>query len=371
MKFTCPTSILSENISLAQKAVSTKSPFPVLTGILFVADEQNSTITLTATDLQMSIETSFPAKIINGGSVVLASKFLGDIIKKLPETELMFEYLPNEGKCVIKYGSSELSVATYRSEEFPKNEEVIDGESFYISGEEFSTFIKQVLFATGTDESRPVFTGVLFEIVGPELRLVASDTHRLAFRKTFIKREDTGKNINVIIPSRTLHEAVRIFGTVEEILIKISEGQVEFSGNGIKLTSRLIEGQFPNYQQVIPTAFKSNILVNKKYFLDSLERAALLPRDKDKTPVAKFYLEKENMIITSQSESGSIREELPISLEGEEFTVAFNTRYLIDVLKVLETEEIYLSLTGPLNPGVVKPVNDENYLCLVLPVRPS
>ncbi|GAV22097.1 DNA polymerase III subunit beta [Carboxydothermus pertinax] len=371
MKFQCPTAILSENISLAQKAVSIKSPFPVLTGILFTADETTNTITLASTDLQMSIETSFPAEVIESGSAVLSSKFLGDIIKKLPETNLMLEYLPAEGKCVIRYGSSELAVATYRPDEFPKNEEIIDGESFYISGEEFSTYIKQVLFATGTDESRPVFTGVLFEIVGQELRLVASDTHRLAFRKAFIKREDPGKNINVIIPSRTLHEAVRIFGMNEEILIRISEGQVEFRGNGVKLTSRLIEGQFPNYQQVIPTTFKSNLLINKKYFLDSLERAVLLPRDKDKTPVAKFYLEKERMIMTSQSESGSIREEIPISLDGEEFTVAFNTRYLIDVLRVLENEEIYLSLTGPLNPGVVKPVGDENYLCLVLPVRPS
>jgi len=235
MKFTCPTSILSENISLAQRAVSIKSPFPVLTGILFTADEKTNSIKLSATDLQMSLETSFPANVIESGSVVLASKFLGDIIKKLPETELLFDYLPNEGKCVIKYGSSELAVATYRPEEFPKNEALYDGESFSISGEEFSTYIKQVLFATGTDESRPVFTGVLFEIVGQELRLVASDTHRLAFRKTFIKRNDSGKNINVIIPSRTLHEAVKIFSTADEILIKINEGQVEFAGMGIKL----------------------------------------------------------------------------------------------------------------------------------------
>ena len=371
MKFTCPTSILSENISLAQRAVSIKSPFPVLTGILFTADEKTNSIKLSATDLQMSLETSFPANVIESGSVVLASKFLGDIIKKLPETELLFDYLPNEGKCVIKYGSSELAVATYRPEEFPKNEALYDGESFSISGEEFSTYIKQVLFATGTDESRPVFTGVLFEIVGQELRLVASDTHRLAFRKTFIKRNDSGKNINVIIPSRTLHEAVKIFSTADEILIKINEGQVEFAGMGIKLTSRLIEGQFPNYQQVIPTSFKSILTVSKKIFLDSLERAVLLPRDKDKTPVAKFYLEKDRMLVVSQSETGSIREEVPINLEGEEFTVSFNTRYLIDVLKVLEDEEIYLSLTGPLNPGVLKPSQDENYLCLVLPVRPS
>jgi len=371
MKFTCPTSILSENISLAQKAVSIKSPFPVLTGILFTADEKTNTIRLSATDLQMSIETSFSAQVLEPGSVVLASKFLGDIIKKLPETQLFFEYLPNEGKCLIKYGSSELAVATYRPEEFPKSEVISDGESLYISGEEFSTYIKQVLFATGTDETRPVFTGILLEVDGQELRLVASDTHRLAFRKAFIKREDNGKNINVIIPSRTLHEAVRIFLTAEELLIRISEGQVEFSGNGVKLTSRLIEGQFPNYQQVIPTSFKSNLTVNKKLFLDSLERAVLLPREKDKTPVAKFFLEKDRMIVVSQSETGSIREEVPINLEGEEFTVSFNTRYLIDVLRVLEDEEIYLSLTGPLNPGVVKPVSDENYLCLVLPVRPS
>lgn len=367
MKFLTTRENLVYGVQTVQKAVSLKNPLPILSGILLKAE--NNRVTFMATDLEMGIKCSIPVNVIEEGSVVLPARYMGDMVRRLPDTQIKIETDKENFSTVVNYGTSEFSLLGFSAEQFPALPEIDSNLKFSIKQELFKNMIRQVSFATSQDDNRPIFSGILMEKEGDSIHLVATDTHRLAFRKGTTVSDGSEQTVSVIIPAKTLNEVNRIMtGEEKEIMVTFSDNQVVFETEDVKIFSRLIAGQFPNYKQVIPQGCKTKIKVRTRDLLESVERASLLV--KEGTNVIRITVNRHEMIINSNSpDIGKIHEVLPIHIEGEETQIAFNSRYLSDVLKVIETDEILLELTGSLSPGIIKPENEENYIYLILPVR--
>lgn len=367
MKISSTKDNLLYGIQVCQRIVSTKNPLPVLSGILLKANDGN--LTFTATDLEVGIECTIPMDISENGAVVLPARIIGDIVRKLPDLKINLEVDKQNFNTSIKYGKSEFSLLGLSSEDFPILPSIDFNSVLTVKQDLFKNMIKQVIFAASADDNRPIFTGALMEVEGGSVKLIATDTHRLAFRNASLENNESGIDKSVIIPGKTLNELSRIMtGEGENVKIAFGDNQVVFEIPGIRLISRLIEGQFPNYRQVIPQGCKTKIRLKTRELLDAAERASLLA--KEGSNFIKLTVSEGNMVINSNSpEIGKIEEQLPIQMEGEETQIAFNSRYLIDVLKVIDSEEILIELTGSLSPGIIKPAEGENYIYLILPIR--
>lgn len=354
-------------VQTVQKAVSAKNPLPILSGILIKTEDNK--VTFMATDLEMGIKCSIPVSVIEEGSVVLPARYMSEMVRRLPDTQIKMETDKENFSTVVNYGTSEFSLLGFSADQYPSLPDIESDLKFSIKQELFKNMIKQVSFATSPDDNRPIFTGVLVEKEGSEIHLVATDTHRLAFRKGTTEAEGGEQPVSVIIPAKTLNEVSRIMtGEENEIQITFGENQVVFETADVKIYSRLIAGQFPNYKQVIPQGCKTKIKVRTRDLLESVDRASLLA--KEGTNVIRITVNQQEMIINSNSpDIGKIHEVIPVHTEGEETQIAFNSKYLSDVLKVIDTEEVLLELTGSLSPGIIKPLNEENYIYLILPVR--
>lgn len=363
MKIICTRQNLIQGVTTSQRAVSSKNPLPILSGILLRAKDNR--LELQATDLEMGIQCFVPCNIQEEGSVVLPAKYLGEIVRRLPDSPIQIESV-QENNVVIRYGQSEISINGFEANEFPTFPKPQSKNSLTISEEDLKEYLRQILFATSPDENRPVFTGVLMESISNKIRFVATDTHRLALRE--IETASQIEDINVIIPGKTLSELVRVIGAADrEVVIALGENQIIFGMEDTLLISRLIEGQFPNYRQVIPQSYKTRIRVKTKELLEGVERASLLARVG--TQIIRLTIENEKIVINANTEVGRIHEEVPIFLQGETMQISFNALYLIDALRAIGSDSIYLDMSGPLSPGILRSVEGEEYLSLILPVR--
>jgi DNA polymerase-3 subunit beta len=351
-------------VQMVQRAVSPKNPLPILSGIMFNADK--NTLKVTATDLEIGIECHVQVTTIEPGTIVIPARYITDIVRKLPDVPIDLITDTSNNTVLLKYSNSEVKLHGFNADEFPSFPTVENNVSVKIAAPILKEMLRQVLFAASTDENRPVFTGILFEIKDNNLLLVSTDTHRLALRRLDLK--ESVENTKVIIPGRTLSELVRIVGNSEELVtITLGGNQALFELKETVLVSRLIEGQFPAYDQVVPKNYKSRLRLKVKDLLESTERAALLTTSGKQT--IKLSCQQDLLLITANTEIGRIHEEINSFLEGDPMEIAFNASYLTDVLRAIGKEEIYFELNGPLSPGVVKPVDGDNYLALILPVR--
>ncbi|WP_366923435.1 DNA polymerase III subunit beta [Metallumcola ferriviriculae] len=367
MKFQCDKSNLVQGVQIVQRAVSTKNTMPILGGILLETTD-NDEIVLKATDLEMGIKCSIKADIIEPGSIVLPSKYFSELVRKLPDLPITFE--TNQNAANIIYGDSQVVINGFDPEEFPILPSLSDTDAVNVPGDLLKHMIRQVSVAVSKDESRPVFTGILTEINENQLRLVSTDTHRLSCR-TGVLEKGLSSRLE-IIPGKTLTEVSRLINDEESITISFDKNQVLFKIDNISLISRLIEGQFPDYKQVIPKEYSTKVRLETKTFLQVVERASLLAGDEggNKANVIKISFSENSLIINMNSpDVGKLHEKVPAYIEGEEIKIAFNSKYLIDVLKVVDDEEVYLELSGTLSPGIIKPVTKDNYLYLILPIR--
>ncbi len=365
MKITTVKENLLYGVQTVQKAVSAKNPLPVLTGILFKTE--GNVLKMTATDLEIGIECYVPVTTIEEGTVVIPAKYITEIVRKLPDVPIDLGSDDTTNIVTINYNTSEVKLNGFSPNDYPSFPTVESDVTFEISTQVLRETLKQVTYATSVDENRPIFTGVLFEIKENMLTLVATDTHRLALKKLTLNQ--LLPSTNVIIPGRTLNELTRIISANDDEVIKITIGsnQALFKLQDTTIVSRLIEGQFPAYEQVIPNKYKSRFRIKVKELLDSTERAALLT--KTGSQVIKLNVQQDLLSINASTEIGGIHEEIKVYFEGEPIQIAFNARYLTDVLRALEQEEIYFELNGPLSPGVIKPIEQDDYLSLILPVR--
>ena len=353
---------LANQINIVQKGVSNRSTMQILSGILLEAFDGK--LNLIATDLEIGIETHVECNIIEEGSIVIDSRIFGDIIKKLPNSPVAISVAGN--KVNIKCENSEFNIIGNNPLEYPELPTIINQMSFNMPKDLLKSAIKHTVFATTEDETRPILTGVLLEISNDMASFVALDGYRLALRNIPIS---TDEDVKIVIPNKALIELNKILeDSEEELNIAVAPGHVLFNIGETVLFSRLLEGQFLNYKDIIRKDHKTTVLVNKKEFQDSLERASLLANE-EKANLIRLNIRDDKIKIRSNSEIGNVNEEVYSNVNGEELDIAFNSRYILDGIKIMETEEIELSFMGSLNPCIIKPVGDENYTYLALPVR--
>lgn len=354
---------LSKGISTVQKAITSKTTLPILDGILI--ETVNNRLKLTATDLEIGIESYLNCEIIEEGSVVIASRIFGDIVRKLPDLDI--EMIVNQNNNVeITCGNSNFSLIGQPAIEYPQLPEIKDDTFFNIPKDLFKNMIRQTVFAAAQDEIKPILTGALLEVNNGNAALVALDGYRLALKNTNVVCDH---DIKVVIPSKTLNEVNKILEEDEtNVNIKFTSSHILFDLGDTVIISRLLEGEFINYKDIIRNEYKSKVKVKTKDIQQSIERASLLARE-GKNNLVKFNIQDDKMIITSNSEIGNVIEEVPIDLEGNDIKIGFNSKYILDALKVIDNEEIYMHLVSSVNPCIIKPADDDTYTYLVLPVR--
>ncbi|SDC43596.1 MULTISPECIES: DNA polymerase III subunit beta [unclassified Candidatus Frackibacter] len=356
---------LYEGIQIVSKAVSSKSTLPILSGILIKT--VNDKLKLVGTDLEIGIECNVNAKIISNGSTVLPANYLTSIIRELPNQELELK-VNEENNAKIICDLSEFKINGFPADEFPLLPEIESGTEYLLKQKNLKTMIDRIKFATSNDESRPFLTGGLLLVEDQLLKMVATDSYRLSYTELNLDKELSDNK--VIIPSKTLDELSKLLSSEEEKEVQIltTDNQMLFDFSGITIISRLIEGNFPNYNQVIPNNFSTQVTVKRKDLLNATKRASLFVKDNSNIIRTKF--EDSRLIIESTSSKvGESYEELEIEQQGDNTEIAFNANYLMDVLKVIDSEEVLLELSGKLSPGVIKEMKSDEYIYVIMPVR--
>ncbi|KXI53663.1 DNA polymerase III subunit beta [Bacillus cereus] len=377
MRFTIQKDYLVRSVQDVMKAVSSRTTIPILTGIKVVATEEG--VTLTGSDADISIESFIPVEengkeiveVNQSGSIVLQAKYFSEIVKKLPKETVEIS-VENHLMTKITSGKSEFNLNGLDSAEYPLLPQIEEHHVFKIPTDLFKHMIRQTVFAVSTSETRPILTGVNWKVYNSELTGIATDSHRLALRKAKIEGIADEFQANVVIPGKSLNELSKILDESEEMVdIVITEYQVLFRTKHLLFFSRLLEGNYPDTTRLIPAESKTDIFVNTKEFLQAIDRASLLARDGRNNVVKLSTLEQAMLEISSNSpEIGKVVEEVQCEkVDGEELKISFSAKYMMDALKALDSTEIKISFTGAMRPFLIRTVNDESIIQLILPVR--
>ncbi|QIB67931.1 DNA polymerase III subunit beta [Aminipila butyrica] len=366
MKFTCNQQILSRAINTVSKAVTNRTTIPILKGILLKAEENQ--LVLTASDLDLSIEKKIDAYVAEKGEVVVLSRLFGEIIRKLPNEEITIE-LKEDNNITIQCSSSQFNIVCFPPDEFPNIGEVEEQSKLMLNRELFKEMIRKTAFAASLDESKGVIVGVLIELEENHLNMVALDGFRMAVVREEMKNEEETK---IIITAKILSEISKIISEVEDedVGIILDNKKAVVLLDETRIVLRLLEGEFIKYRDILPKECKTIVTLNRGDFLESIERASLFAKE-GKNNLVKLSISENNMTITSRSEEGNVKEEVIISTEGENLDIGFNSKYLLDVLKVIEDDNIRLELNNGVSPCLVKPVEGGQFVYLILPVRLS
>ena len=365
MIFTCEKQEILEGISIVQKAITGKSTMPILEGIYIKTNEMESSLTLIGSDMDVSIQTTVNANIIEQGSIVIDAKIFGEIIRKLPNSTIKIETIENQ-VIRITCEKSVFDVVYMNTNEFPELPEINEDLKISVNQNILKNMIKGTSFAIAQDETRPILQGILFEVKNKNLNLVALDGYRLAIKSEFL---DSDIEIEVVIPGKTLNKVSKILEDVDDIVdITFTNNHILFNLEKTKIISRLLEGKFINYNSLLPQEHKLSLSVNRQELQNSIERASLMAKDGN-TNLIKLDIQQDNLIISSNSQLGKVREEISMKLQGDEIQIAFNSRYLLDVLKNMEEDEVVMKMTSSISPCVIEEKNNENAKYLVLPVR--
>ncbi len=372
MKFSIDTGNLLQAAQIVSRAVASKTTIPALTGIYFECTNNNSLL-LKATDLEIGIEHTIDAHIEELGSMVVPAKYLIEILRKLPNTKITLTQTHDDNNLTIEYKQSHLCLNTFPTEQFSFLPNVKNNHSVTINNEVFANMIKKVSISFSHDITRPVLNGALFELNTNKLTLVSSDTYRLSLIETSLDKDIEQELNPIIIPSKALLELSRLIDKDENIAIIIDNNQAQFESNNIKIRVRLIDGKFPSYQNVIPNEYSTKIIADTKDLLMSIERATVISSDESFNKTCTIKLDVKNNMINISSYSpniGQLDDNLMVDKEGEDINISFNGNYLIDILKIIDTDKVIIELNGNLSPGIIKPYESKmNYLSLILPVR--
>lgn len=366
MKFSCSRDALINALSIAQKGVSGKTTLPILEGILFQV--YNNQLILTSTDLEIGVQTSTPANVEVDGEIILSSNLITEVIRKLSGEEVFFQK-DDKNQVKIDCLLSNFTIKGTATEEFPEFPQVIEDHSFVIEATILKEMIHGTLFSVATSENIPVLTGLKMEIDHDDISLIALDGYRLALKRGKLKEPLEG-SISVIIPGKSMTELNKLLsGYNENIIVKFSKTQIFFELGNTQFTSRLLEGEFINYKHIIPSEKATQVKVSKKLLLESSERAALLARE-GKNNLIKMEFNIDQLILTSNADIGDVFEVIPIENHGDPIKIAFNSKFFIDALKVIDREEMTIELTTAVGPAVLVPADDsESFTYLILPVR--
>lgn len=365
MKFICSQTALAKAINTVSKAVSVRTTIPILKGILLIVKDNR--LTLSASDLDISIETTIDVQSGENGSSVVSAKLFGEIIRKLPNALVTAEN-KEDGKLNINCLGSEFSIVSLPAEEFPVIKGIESKEYFDINKKNFIDIVNKTVFAASIDEKKGNLTGALLNFNNEGLEMVALDGFRMAVAKAEIK---TGTDKNIIVPARILTEINKILKEDEgsdTLSLLIDEKKIEVRTEETRVIARLLEGSFIKYKDIIPASYKTRIVVSREDILSAVERASLLSKE-GKNNLIKISVEDGNVVISSRSEEGNVNENVSAEINGDNIVIGFNSKYLIDVLKVVSDEEIAFEMGTSVSSCLIKPVEGESYIYLVLPVR--
>jgi DNA polymerase-3 subunit beta len=368
-------SVMQENLArglgIVSRAVSSRATLPVLANVLLKTD--NAGLKLTATNLEIGINCWVPGKVEAEGEITVPAKLLTDLVASLPNQRIDLQLSAKDRTLKVTCGGSRSSIKGIDADEFPVVAAIGDAPATSVDARALREALGEVVFAAATDESRPILTGVLTRLAGAEMTLAAADNYRIAVRSLTMAQPVTAET-SIVVPGRSYAELMRILPDAEqpiEITITPNKSQVLFHVEGIDLVSRLIEGQFPNYEPVIPTAHSSRAVIDREAFLAGARRASIFARDS--ANIVKVELggdgTSEVSITAHAADVGDNADAIEASVEGQPTTIAFNARYLIDVLANLGADEAALELSGPLAPGVVRGIGKGDYVHVIMPVR--
>lgn len=344
-------------------AASKPNTLPILNNLL-LETQKNGKVKIVATDMDLGISTLLPAEIIQAGSVTIPARKFFDIIKELPEGSVEISVSKNN-TVNIKAGKANFKILGLDKEEYPKLPEFSLEEAIEIEQGIIKESLSLTAFAISHDETRYVLNGVLLGILGNQIRFVATDGRRLAFYKKETKQKNS-KNAEMIVPAKTIHELLKLLEWEGTVKIVSAQNKVVFCFEDTFLTSSLIEGNFPNYDQVIPKEEKTAVQTNREEFLQAVKRVSLLTSPE--APALKFDFVKNKIIVSAKTPNmGEAKEEIAAEVKGGEITIGFNPGYFLDVLKNLSDENIGISLTSPDKPGVIK--GREGYLYVIMPMQ--
>lgn len=375
MKFSINKNLLAQAASIVQRAASSKDTIPALSGMLMTAEKDR--LTLQATDLDIGIKKIiYPVDIVSEGSTLVNAKYFSDLVRHLSEEEVTISLDETNNKLNVYNGLSSSNLNIYNPDDFPDMPLNKVSHISTIPQAVLKNFIRKTVIAAAVTHFKPVFTGILFDFSGDSLTMVASDTHRLAVIKSEqIKSEKLPGQY--IVPVRILSDIARILEDSDsEINIGLADNHIVFytAEHELSCSSRLIEGQYPNYLQVIPKNFVNTFLVNSSLLAQSLERTSIMPHDQNMIQYVKMNFEPDQLVISAFSEKMGEMTEIIKDIEdqsGQAVELNFNTRYLLDAVKLLsqENKNIQISLSGPLGPAVIKNPEDENYTYVLVPLR--
>lgn len=366
MKFVCLKDVLLEGISIVQKAVPSKSTVSVLEGILI---ECNDNLKLTGNDLEIGIECTVESDILEKGSIVINSKMFGDIIRKLPDAEIIIA-VNDDNVVTIDCLKSHFELMGIAPDGYPSIPNIIKEEPYVINQKIIKDMIRQTIFSVSTDENKKVLNGSLIECHNNNLIFISVDGFRLSLRRNYVNQETT--DFSAIVPGKTLIEIIKLLKEDNDndnnVTIFANKSLIQFEFDNFKVVSRLIEGEFMNYKNILPSEFETRIKVNKKELQNSLERASLVTVEEKKFPV-RFSILPTGLIIDSNTTIGNVREEVTIEKDGNDLEVGFNPKFFIDALKVIENEEIFVNFTSSVGPCNIKPLEGDSFDYMILPVR--
>jgi len=358
---TCARDDLAKALGIVARGLSSRSAVQVLTGILLQVEEEK--LTLAATDMEVSLRVSVGGEVRGDGAVVVPGRLLTDLARLLPDETVSLSYEVGEGVLTISSGSYSSRVNVFSAEDFPRLP-ALDASLHTIAAPALLGTIEKVARAASRDESRPVLTGILVRFEGDTLVMAATDSYRLAVKETALG--ESGPELDAIIPARALQELARLAAGTEEVSLGVHENHVIFGTGDVWLTSRRIDGQFPNYKQLLPEAFELEVTTLREPLLNVVRRAAVMAQ---RNAPLRLRFEEGELTVSAQSQDvGEARESLQLDYVGEPLEIGFNPDFLRDGLEAVVGETVQLKLINPLRPGLIV-APDESFWYLIMPIR--
>ena len=366
MKLSVSRETFLARLSIVARAASTRSAIQTLAGVLIKLEDGRAE--LQATDTDLGIRAGFEADIAAEGSVVVPGRLLLDVARSLPKSEVSLEYRPSEQDVEVISGSAKFHLRTLPLEDFPKLPEPDASSALVLPAPAFVETIGRVARSASRDETRPHLTGVLVTANGSDLRMVATDSYRLSVKETKLDPPLDG-SLEANVPARTLQELSRVVGTDgdEQIRVTALENQVVFSAGDVVLSSRLVDGRFPNYQQLLPEAYEHELRIDRGELVEVVRRISLLAQKN--APLRLSFTEGALEISAQTPDVGEASESLPVPFAGEPLEIGFNPEFFRDGLESAETDELVLKLISPLRPGLIQSGDDGGFIYLVMPIR--
>src|ERR687897_1090059 len=362
LKITCSRDDLIRQLAIVSRAASTRTAVQVLAGILLRSE--SGKLELSATDMEISLRTSLEVEVATEGAVVVPGKLLVDLARLLSGEEVSIEHRQGEGVVEIVSGSAVYRIHTYNAEDFPRLPDPTGTTMVPIDAEALLETAAKVSRAASRDESRPVLTGILVRFEGETLVMAATDSYRLAVKETSMS--EPGPELDAIVPARALVELSRVAQGASELHLGLQENQVLFTSDGVLLTTRRIEGQFPNYRQLLPESFESEVTLPRDEVLEVVRRVSVMAQRN--APLRLRFAEGELTVSAQTQDVGEAHETLPAPFSGEALDIGFNPEFLRDGIESVEGDELRLKLISPLRPAVLQGAG-EDFSYLIMPIR--